>query len=173
MTVCHGERLCWCTRSKCVWGIRGCSKVVPYYIHTTKYTLYSTRQSHSPVVRTPPGWCIATLQGGSLVAPEEDASMKATNTVRCTYMHAVHNVIHTVTSCEDQTNTCVVSCSPPLTLERNQTRCSFVKALQWLAGSEVQVIIVRFLSTTEAWIVPETEVPCSTQRKASLGTELL
>ena len=44
----------------------------------------------------------------------------------------------------------VTDCSPGVSLERNQTRCSSVRVLQNLAGFKVQVISVRVLSTTEA-----------------------
>ena len=77
------------------------------------------------------------------------------------------------TTCNVRQTLVAVNCSPLVSLEPNQTRCSSVRVVQNLAGFKVQVISLRVLSTTEAWAMTVSEVPCSQQRKASLGTQLL
>ena len=98
-----------------------------------------------PAVKTPAG--LNVVGGGSLAAPgggTPAVNMKAVNT--CTHIVMQGNVIaHNVTTKIQSMN-----CSPEVSLEPNQTRCSSVRMLQTSSGFKVQVISLRVLSTTEA-----------------------
>ena len=92
------------------------------------------------------------MENGCIAAPEEGASMGGGGewNQKKLILQERMNGYNIMRNTRWETNTCVVNCSPGVSLEWNQTRWSSVRLLKTSSGFKVQVIRVRVLSTTEA-----------------------
>ena len=79
------------------------------------------------------------MEDGCIAAPE-----------MCTYVKNKNKSYHIEHEVVRMPLIHIVNCSPEVSLELNQTRCSSVRVLQTLSGFKVHVISVQVLSTTEA-----------------------